>query len=43
MIKEGDMAPDFETRDHTGQVVRLSDLKGKTVWLWFYSSPGGNN
>ncbi len=43
MLKEGDVAPDFTTVDHTGKEVRLSDLRGKVVWLWFYSSPGGNN
>ncbi len=43
MLKEGDRAPDFTTVDHTGKEVSLSDLKGQKVWLWFYSSPGGNN
>ena len=43
VLKEGDPAPDFTTVDHTGKEFRLSDLKGKTVWLWFYSSPGGSN
>lgn len=43
MIKEGDRAPDFSTTDHTGKHVRLSDLRGAKVWLWFYSSPGGSN
>ena len=43
MLNEGDAAPDFTTTDHTGREVRLSDLRGKRVWLWFYSSPKGNN
>ena len=43
MLKEGDKAPDFTTVDHTGKEVRLADLRGKMVWLWFYSSSGGNN
>lgn len=43
MLKEGDMAPNFTTVDHTGVEVRLTDLLGKKVWLWFYSSPGGGN
>jgi peroxiredoxin Q/BCP len=43
MLKEGDMAPDFTAVDHTGKEVSLSDLRGKKVWLWFYSSPGGGN
>jgi cyanobactin maturation PatA/PatG family protease len=36
MLKVGDVAPDFSLKDHTGQDVRLSDYKGKTVILWFY-------
>ena len=43
MLKEGDPAPDFTALDHTGMEVRLSDLRGKKVWLWFFSSPGGGN
>lgn len=35
-LKIGDVAPDFSVKDHTGQVVRLSDYRGKTVVLWFY-------
>src|ERR671938_1475794 len=36
MIKEGDAAPDFETRDENGQKVKLSDLRGQKVVLYFY-------
>jgi peroxiredoxin Q/BCP len=36
MIKEGDAAPDFETRDADGNAVRLSDLRGQKVVLYFY-------
>ena len=36
MLRAGDKAPDFTGRDHHGQTVKLSDLKGKTVVLWFY-------
>jgi peroxiredoxin Q/BCP len=36
MLNPGDKAPDFTGRDHTGNVVKLADLKGKTVVLWFY-------
>ena len=36
MIKEGDAAPDFETRDAEGNTVRLSDLRGRKVVLYFY-------
>jgi thioredoxin-dependent peroxiredoxin len=35
MLNPGDTAPDFVGRDHTGQTVRLSDFKGKSVVLWF--------
>lgn len=43
MLKQGDPAPDFTALDHTGKEVRLSELRGKKVWLWFFSSPGGGN
>lgn len=36
MLKVGDPAPDFEAQSHTGQTVKLRDLKGKKVVLWFY-------
>jgi peroxiredoxin Q/BCP len=36
MIKEGDAAPDFEARDSRGNNVRLSDLRGRKVVLYFY-------
>ena len=36
MLNPGDKAPDFTGRDHTGKTVKLADLKGKTVVLWFY-------
>ena len=35
MLNPGDKAPEFTGRDHTGQTVMLSGLKGKTVVLWF--------
>jgi thioredoxin-dependent peroxiredoxin len=35
-LKPGDPAPDFELPDQSGNAVRLSDLKGKTVVLYFY-------
>jgi peroxiredoxin Q/BCP len=43
MLKEGQKAPDFERPSSEGGAVRLSDLKGKTVVLYFYprdSTPG---
>ena len=36
MLKEGDSAPDFATRDERGESVRLSDLRGQRVVLYFY-------
>jgi len=36
MLKPGEMAPDFEVQDHHGKTVRLADLRGKRVVLWFY-------
>ena len=35
-IKIGDQAPDFETVDDKNQKVKLSDLRGKRVVLYFY-------
>jgi peroxiredoxin Q/BCP len=36
MLKPGEEAPDFEALDHNGNSVRLRDLRGKKVVLWFY-------
>jgi thioredoxin-dependent peroxiredoxin len=36
MITEGEQAPDFELTSDDGQNVRLSDLRGKPVVLYFY-------
>lgn len=36
MLKAGDVAPDFTAVDHEGKTVRLSDMRGKNVVLWFY-------
>lgn len=36
MLKEGDDAPDFTTRDTDGNEVKLSDLRGRKVVLYFY-------
>ena len=36
MLNEGDQAPDFTCQTHTGETVKLSDLRGKRVLLWFY-------
>ena len=36
MLSEGDRAPAFTLPDQNGDKVRLSDLKGQTVVLYFY-------
>jgi thioredoxin-dependent peroxiredoxin len=36
MVEEGKEAPDFELADDTGERVRLSDLRGRPVVLYFY-------
>ncbi len=36
MLKEGDKAPDFTSKDQNGAKVKLSDHKGSRVVLYFY-------
>jgi len=36
MVEEGKEAPDFELASDTGERVRLSDLRGRPVVLYFY-------
>jgi peroxiredoxin Q/BCP len=36
MLKEGDKAPDFKSKDQDGNPVKLSDFKGQKVVLYFY-------
>ena len=36
MLKEGDKAPDFNSKDQNGHPVKLSDFKGQRVVLFFY-------
>ena len=36
MIEEGKPAPDFELQNDAGETVKLSDLQGKQVVLYFY-------
>ena len=36
MLEEGAPAPDFELSSESGEIVRLSDLRGKPVVLFFY-------
>lgn len=43
MLSEGDKAPAFTLPDQNGETVKLSDLKGQTVVLYFYpraATPG---
>ncbi|WP_291784137.1 thioredoxin-dependent thiol peroxidase [Cecembia sp.] len=42
-LEVGNIAPDFEAKDQNGNVVKLSDFKGKKVVLYFYpkdNTPG---
>jgi peroxiredoxin Q/BCP len=36
MIEQGDTAPDFELPDQDGRPVKLSDLRGQPVVVYFY-------
>jgi peroxiredoxin Q/BCP len=36
VIEEGKPAPDFELRSDAGETIRLSELRGKPVVLYFY-------
>ena len=36
MVEEGKPAPDFELKSDSGESVKLSDLRGKQVVLYFY-------
>jgi len=36
MLQEGRVAPDFKTTNTNGETVRLKDLRGKKVVLYFY-------
>lgn len=36
MLKEGDNAPDFTVKDQNGEEVKLADLRGQKVALYFY-------
>src|SRR5690242_9587053 len=35
-LQVGDLAPDFELSSDSGQIVRLSDIRGRRVILYFY-------
>jgi thioredoxin-dependent peroxiredoxin len=36
VVSTGDQAPDFELPDQDGEPVRLSELRGKPVVIYFY-------
>ena len=36
MLNAGDIAPDFTVKDENGEAVKLSDLRGQKVVLYFY-------
>ena len=36
MVEEGNPAPDFELKSDTGESVKLADLRGNPVVLYFY-------
>jgi thioredoxin-dependent peroxiredoxin len=36
MLKEGDLAPDFSSKDADGKPVRLADFSGRKVVVYFY-------
>ena len=43
MLETGTSAPEFALQDQNGDTVRLADLRGKWVALWWYpkaSTPG---
>ncbi len=35
-LKIGDQVPDFEAKDQNGNLIKLSDYKGKKIVLFFY-------
>ncbi|MCK5390458.1 MAG: redoxin domain-containing protein, partial [Candidatus Thorarchaeota archaeon] len=36
MLEKGDQAPDFTTTTENGEKIKLSSLKGKMIFLFFY-------
>jgi thioredoxin-dependent peroxiredoxin len=36
VLEPGDKAPSFSLPDQNGEKIKLSDLKGETVVLYFY-------
>jgi len=38
LVKIGDKAPDFTFATENGKTIKLSDLKGKVVWINFFAT-----
>ena len=38
LVKVGDTAPDFSFATETGQTKKLSEMKGKVVWINFFAT-----
>jgi peroxiredoxin len=38
LVKEGQKAPDFTFSTENGQTKKLSDLKGKVIWINFFAT-----
>ena len=38
LVKEGEQAPDFAVILENGQTIKLSDFKGKVVWINFFAT-----
>lgn len=38
LVKEGDSAPDFSISMEDGSVKKLSDMKGKVIWINFFAN-----
>jgi peroxiredoxin len=36
MLEPGEAAPDFAVRSHLGTEIRLADLRGRHIVLWFF-------
>jgi peroxiredoxin len=36
MLTTGAAAPDFSVRAHDGKTIKLAELRGRKVILWFY-------
>jgi thioredoxin-dependent peroxiredoxin len=43
VVEEGKPAPDFELQSDSGENVRLSELRGKPVVLYFYPKDDTNH